>query len=99
MYEEIINHASTSDDLRRSTEGKLFRYRLKYMKALPSSDPVKAKLLDVIEEMMRGTILIGVADELVWVESLETRDVSSVGESLICYRSLLWKLIALCSGL
>ena len=79
MYDEIINHPSTSDELRRSTEAKLFRYRLKYLKALPVNDPKKEMTLKLVDEMMRGMVLLDIPDELVWTQFLESKNAGQLG--------------------
>lgn len=79
MYDEIINHPSTSDELRRSTEAKLFRYRLKYLKALPVNDPKKETTFKVVDEMMRGMVLLEIPDELVWTQFMESKNAGQLG--------------------
>lgn len=80
IYDEIINHPSTSDELRRSTEAKLFRYKLKHLKALPVNDRKKAPTLRVVDEMMRGMILLKIPDELVWTQWLESKNAGRIGK-------------------
>lgn len=79
MYDEIINHPGTSDDLRRSTEAKLFRYRLKYLRALSIQDPKKKEVLHVVNEMIRGMVLLEIPDDLVWTEWLESKNAATIG--------------------
>lgn len=79
MYDEIINHPGTSDELRRSTEAKLFRYRLKYLKALSVQDPKKKEVLRLVDEMIRGMVLLEIPDDLVWSEWLESRNATTIG--------------------
>lgn len=84
-YDEIINHPSTSDEMRRSTEAKLFRYRLKYLKALPIDDPEKEAIFILVHEMMRGMILLEIPDELVWTQWLESKNVRRIGKLSFWY--------------
>ncbi|KAF8322289.1 hypothetical protein DL93DRAFT_2205831 [Clavulina sp. PMI_390] len=80
MYDEIIGHPSTSDEMRRATESKLFRYRLRYQKALPPNDAKKGAVRAQVEEMMRGMVLLKIADDLVWVEWFETKDAARISD-------------------
>lgn len=89
MYEEILRHPSTSDELRRSTEAKLFRYRLKYLKALSSKDPRKEEVFKHVDDMMRGVVLLEIPDELVWTEWLESKNAARIGLPLHHYASFL----------
>ena len=87
VYDEIINHPLTSDELRRSTEAKLFRYRLKYLNALPPNDPKKGTTFGMVDEMVRGMVLLEIPDELVWTQWLESKDVGLIGKLLFLSRS------------
>lgn len=76
-----MNHPSTPDDLRRSTEAKLFRYQLMYLKALPTQDPKKDEVLRLVDEMMRGMVLLEIPDELVWTRWIESKNAAIIGQS------------------
>ena len=71
--------------MRRSTEAKLFRYRLKYLKALPIDDPEKEAIFILVHEMMRGMILLEIPDELVWTQWLESKNVRRIGKLSFWY--------------
>jgi superkiller protein 3 len=79
VYNLIINHPSTSEELRRATEAKIFRYKLKYLLALPHTDPQKLKLLAEVDELVKGTILLEIPDELVWTEYFESKNAQRLG--------------------
>jgi superkiller protein 3 len=79
LYNEILNHPSTSDELRRATESKLVRYKRQLFFALPSTDPEKYQVGTQLDEMVNGIVTIGIPDELVWCMWLEGRDSDSVG--------------------
>lgn len=82
MYDQLLNHPSTSDDLRRLTEAKIFRYKLKLLHSLELSDPAKKATLGEINEIIRGTVLLGIPDEMVWGEYFESIDAPQLGEDL-----------------
>lgn len=48
----------------------------------------KRKLRDMVAELVRGMVLIGVPDELAWNLRLDWMDVESLGEPLLFARSL-----------
>ena len=79
FYDEILNHPHTSDELRRSTEAKLFRYKLAHLRAVAPDSEDKIKLLNTVQEMARGAVLLGVNDELAWVTFIELLDASRIG--------------------
>lgn len=79
LYQEVLNHPSTSDELRRSTEAKLIRYKQKYFYALPTTSPEKALLGEELDELVNGVVIIGVPDELSWSIFLEGKDSDTIG--------------------
>ncbi|KAF9245024.1 superkiller protein 3 [Melanogaster broomeanus] len=60
IYQEVLNHPSTSDDLRRSTEAKLIRYKQQYFYALPTTSSEKDTLGLELDELINGVVIIGV---------------------------------------
>ncbi|OAX37205.1 superkiller protein 3 [Rhizopogon vinicolor AM-OR11-026] len=78
LYNEILNHPNTSDELRRATESKLVRYKQQLFFALPSTDPEKCQVGTQLDEMINGIVTIGIPDEFVWCMWLEGRDSDTV---------------------
>ncbi|KAF9222633.1 superkiller protein 3 [Gyrodon lividus] len=81
LYQEVLNHPSTSDELRRSTETKLIRYKQQYFYALPIASSEKATLRLELDELVNGVVVIGVPDELSWSIFLEGKDSDTIYES------------------
>ncbi|KAH7923951.1 TPR-like protein [Leucogyrophana mollusca] len=78
LYNEILNHPSTSDELRRSTESKLVRFKQQYYFSLPSADPEKAKIGSELDDLVTGMVTIGIPDELAWSIFLEGKDTDTI---------------------
>ncbi|EJU03995.1 TPR-like protein [Dacryopinax primogenitus] len=76
LYGEVLNHPNASDDLRRETERKLFRLKLAALEF--ASKEEKGKLRDVLIEMARGQVLLGIPDELAWSVWVEWRDAGAL---------------------
>ncbi|KAH0827587.1 superkiller protein 3 [Lanmaoa asiatica] len=74
LYQEVLNHPNTSDELRRSTETKLIMYKQKYFYALPTTSSEKAPLGKELDELVDGVVIIGVPDEFSWSIFLEGKD-------------------------
>ena len=77
LYIEILNHPNTSDDLRRSTESKLLRYKERYQHALPhdiKGTEVKRKVGIEIDDLAKGAVLLNIPDELAWVIVIDAMD-------------------------
>ena len=64
----------TSDDLRRTTETKLFRHKQQRLQALPLNDKNKATLFAEVMEMAKGVVLLGLPDEPPWLFVIENTD-------------------------
>lgn len=79
LYNDILNHPSTSDELRRATESKLIRYKQQLFLALPSTDPDKRQVGMELDEMVHGIVTIGIQDEFAWCMWFEGRDSDTVG--------------------
>lgn len=97
LYEGILNHPNTSDQLRRTTESKLLRHRQRYLYALPTTEEYmseKHTAYKVVEDMASGAVLLGIPDELAWscyMENLDVYDIGALGHLgvhsyLICLR-------------
>ncbi|KAG1896020.1 superkiller protein 3 [Suillus fuscotomentosus] len=79
LYNDILNHPSTSDELRRATESKLIRYKYQLFLALPSTDPEKRQVGMQLDEMVHGIVTIGIPDEFAWCIWFEGKDYDTVG--------------------
>ncbi|KAK7056865.1 Superkiller protein 3 [Paramarasmius palmivorus] len=80
LYEEILNHPKTSDTLRRETESKLLRYKLKYLYALDNNSPnsPKTKIAKEVAELLQGVVILKIPDELAWTLVLDGKDVETL---------------------
>ena len=82
LYNEIINHPNTSDELRRETEAKLLRYKHRHRCALGLSGEqgkLKYKLGAEIQKMIDGVVLLNIPDEFSWALYIDGKDVDKVG--------------------
>lgn len=77
LYNEIVNHPKTSDELRRETESQVLQYRRQYLFALPAGKD-KNEVLGQVEELVKGAVVLQIADELAWNTYLELKDCSTV---------------------
>ncbi|KZO90759.1 TPR-like protein [Calocera viscosa TUFC12733] len=77
LYTELLNHPSTSDELRRDTERKLLRLKLGTLTALPKASS-KSALREEVLDMAKGQVLLGIPDELAWLIWAEWRDVEGL---------------------
>ncbi|KAJ7502768.1 TPR-like protein [Mycena galericulata] len=74
LYDDILNHPNTSDDLRRATDAKLLRYKQRYLAALPPGVDAKLAVSREVDALVAGTITLGIPDELAWMLCLEGQD-------------------------
>lgn len=77
LYESILNHPNTSDEVRVEVEAKQLRYKQQYLQSLPSSKEsaaLKEKAARELEDIIEGIVLLQKPDELGWRIFLETRD-------------------------
>ncbi|CDO72766.1 hypothetical protein BN946_scf184994.g19 [Trametes cinnabarina] len=77
LYDEIMKHPNTSDEVRRATERKLLRLKQRYLFSLPSkgqSTAVKKKLAAEVDELIAGMVFLKIPDELAWSLFIESRD-------------------------
>lgn len=94
LYNEVISHPNTSDELRRETEAKLLYYKHQLLCALPSALSAsranktesrtvddKRRLLGEIRAMTDGMVLLGIPNEFAWKFVIEGSDVDAVGLS------------------
>ncbi|TFY67241.1 hypothetical protein EVJ58_g1753 [Rhodofomes roseus] len=81
LYNEVINHPNTSDELRRATEAKLLHHRQFYLAALPSTADMadeKARIAAEVEEQINGIVLLEIPNELAWTLFIEGKDPESI---------------------
>ncbi|KAJ7251764.1 TPR-like protein [Mycena haematopus] len=74
LYDDILNHPNTPDDLRRATDAKLLRYKYRYLCALPPKGDQKAAASREVDNLVSGTITLGIPDELAWMLCLDGLD-------------------------
>jgi superkiller protein 3 len=79
FYNEILDHQNTPDDLRRSVESKLLRYKQQYLHALPVSAAAKVETARDLEGMVNGAVILGIPDELAWTIFIEGKDCATIG--------------------
>ncbi|KAF9267372.1 superkiller protein 3 SKI3 [Marasmius fiardii PR-910] len=83
LYVELLNHSSTSDELRRKTDAKLLRYKLQYLHSLSSTDTTdgsKMKTANEVADLIKGTVLLKIPDELAWLLFLDGKDAETIAE-------------------
>ncbi|OJT10137.1 Superkiller protein 3 [Trametes pubescens] len=81
LYDEILNHPNTSDDLRRATEAKLLRTKQRHLYALPvtgKQQDSKPRLAAEVEKLISGMVLLKIPDDLAWSLFIESKDVDSI---------------------
>ncbi|OBZ66566.1 Superkiller protein 3 [Grifola frondosa] len=81
LYNEILNHPNTSDELRRATESKLLRHKQRYLYALPATGEFKTKKVQTaaeLDDLVSGMVLLGIGDELAWSLYIESKDVAYI---------------------
>lgn len=72
LYTAVLNHANTSDELRRITESKLLRWKERRLYSLPHS--LKLPLSQQLDEIVNGIVLLNTPDELGWKIFFEGHD-------------------------
>jgi superkiller protein 3 len=92
LYEEVIGHPNTTDDLRRVTEGKLLRHRVRFLHSLSATKDAERKkpASDIVDALVDGVVLLNIPDELAWSMSIEGKDAAIIGNfpSLVCSHGL-----------
>ena len=82
LYNEVLIHPNTEDNLRRHTEATLLRYKRRYLHTLPCTGEyatVKWNVSRELDELVNGAVLLRVPDELAWVTFLEGQDCENIG--------------------
>ncbi|KAK0207900.1 superkiller protein 3 [Desarmillaria ectypa] len=80
LYNDILNHPNTSDELRRETETKLLKHKQQYLYALPSTSEQKKKVSQEVEDLINGAVILQLPDELAWFLFLERKDVETTDD-------------------
>ncbi|TFK87083.1 TPR-like protein [Polyporus arcularius HHB13444] len=81
LYNELLNHPNTSDDLRRETESKLLRMKQTHLFSIPADSKnkdKKARLAAEVEELINGIVLLKIPDELAWTLLIESKDAERI---------------------
>ncbi len=79
LYDEILNHPNTSDELRRKTESKQLRRKRDLLFSLPLDDPMKQQLAIEAEQLISGVVLLRIPDELAWSAFIDGQDYETIG--------------------
>ncbi|KAJ8488191.1 hypothetical protein ONZ45_g14045 [Pleurotus djamor] len=83
LYDEISSHPNATDEVRRAAEAKVLRRKLDLLQSLPSSSQ-REQLKDDVDKLVKGIVLLGIADELAWsmyFEWIDTETVEGYGVS------------------
>ncbi|KAG8795273.1 Superkiller protein 3, partial [Serendipita sp. 399] len=80
LYEEVLNHPGTSDELRRSIEASLLQRKRERLYSLDLTDSNKKSLRKDVIEMVNGIVLLKIPNELAWSLYFETADLESIDE-------------------
>ncbi|EJD52731.1 TPR-like protein [Auricularia subglabra TFB-10046 SS5] len=78
FYNEVLSHPDADDELRRSTESTLLRYRLQHLQALShvSPPPPKRSTLSAeVIETINGMVLLNIPNETAWRAYIDLCDV------------------------
>jgi superkiller protein 3 len=81
LYDEILNHPNTSDELRRRTESKQLRHKRDHLLSLPLDDPMKRRLAIEVDKLISGVVLLHVEDELAWSVFINGQDRETIGKA------------------
>lgn len=82
LYDEILNHPSTSDELRRQTESKQLRRKRDHLYSLPPDDPMKRQLAIEVEKLISGVVLLRIPDELAWSAFIDGQNYEVIGTAM-----------------
>ena len=83
LYESILNHPSTSDEVRRAIESKQLRNKHKYLHSIPPTKehlPLKRRISSELDDLVDGIILLHKEDELAWSIFFESRDCEDMSQ-------------------
>jgi hypothetical protein len=82
LYDEILNHPNTSDELRRQTESKQLRRKRYHLFSLPLDDPMKRQLAIEVEKLISGVVLLRIPDELAWSSFIDGQNYEVIGTAI-----------------
>jgi len=82
LYDEILNHPNTSDELRRQTESKQLRRKRDHLFSLPSDDSMKQQLAIEVEKLISGVVLLRITDELAWSAFIDGQNHEAIGTAI-----------------
>lgn len=72
IYNEIINHPLTSDDLRRDIESQLLKFKYDHLLSVSANEqPLKSDLLSQVMTMASGIVNINIKNDLAWCLIIE----------------------------
>lgn len=81
LYDSILNHPNTSDELRSEVESKQLRYKQRQLFAIPSSnDTLKRQVSTELNEIVEGIVLLRKPDDLGWKIFFEEKDDEEIGK-------------------
>ncbi|KAH9940522.1 TPR-like protein [Epithele typhae] len=81
LYNEIINHPQTTDDLRRNTESKLLEMTQQHLFSIPADDKhrkEKARVAAALDELIGGIVLLKIPNQLAWTLTTEGKDAEHI---------------------
>jgi hypothetical protein len=82
LYDEILNHPNTSEELRRQTESKQLRRKRYHLFSLPPDDPMKRQLAIEVEKLIGGVVLLRIPDELAWSAFIDGQNCEDIGTAI-----------------
>ncbi|CAA7259262.1 unnamed protein product [Cyclocybe aegerita] len=77
LYNAILNHPNTSDELRAEIDAKQLRHKQQYLASIPltkETASLKLQTLNELNELVEGIVLLRKADELGWKLFFEGTD-------------------------
>jgi superkiller protein 3 len=82
LYDEILNHPNTPDELRRQTESNQLRRKRDHLFSLPLDDPMKRQLAIEVEKLISGVVLLRIPDELAWSAFIDGQNCEVIGTAI-----------------
>ncbi|KAH9485295.1 Superkiller protein 3 [Psilocybe cubensis] len=81
LYESILNHPNTSDEVRGEVEAKQLRYKQRQLFSIPpSNQTLKCKVYTELKEIVEGIVLLKKPDDLGWKLYFEEQDCEEIPE-------------------
>ncbi|KAJ3501664.1 hypothetical protein NLJ89_g9238 [Agrocybe chaxingu] len=77
LYNAILNHPKTSDELRAEIDAKQLRHKQQYLASIPltkETASLKLQILNELDELVEGIVLLRKPDELGWKLFFERKD-------------------------